>query len=363
MTRHKFWQINNKTQDEGEILLYGDIGNFDGWCDVTAKQFDKDLKGLGDVSTINVRINSVGGDVFAGQAIHSMLRNHKATVNVYVDGLAASIASVVAMAGDTVTMPKNAMMMIHNPWTFAAGNAKDFRKTADDLDKIAESIVSAYEGKCKQTRDEIKVIMDEETWLTAEEAVELGFADVIDEGKQVAASLSKGVYAINGQTFDLSKFNHADKVYKSTVIVENKKEEPRKMEITASMLKEQYADVYNAIKQEGVESERNRLKGLDGIVTAGCEEVINKAKYETFASVEQTAIEVLNHIKANPQPQAPKNPVAALVADAEVLNTVGTPSPEDQEAQAKAEAEKQRQNILSAMLQGANGVGRKQGGM
>lgn len=209
-----FWQFRAATEDKpAELLLYGDISATSWWeDDVTPKQFKQDLDALGDVAEINVYINSNGGDVFAGQAIHSMLKRHKATINVYVDGLAASIASVVAMAGDTIHMPKNAMMMIHNPWTIAVGNSEDFRKLADDLDKIRESIIVTYQEKSGMERDKIIELMDAETWLTAEEAVDYGLADELEEGKEVAASLDAGFLVVNGQRMDLSRFRNAPKL-------------------------------------------------------------------------------------------------------------------------------------------------------
>src|SRR5690606_37593629 len=139
------------------------ISDISWWGDeVTPKQFKEDLDALGDIDTLNVYINSPGGDVFAGQAIYSMLKRHKATINVYVDGLAASIASLIAMAGDKVIMPANAMMMVHNAWTFAFGNANDFRKLADDMDKIRDSMVVAYESRSALTTDEIIDLLDAE---------------------------------------------------------------------------------------------------------------------------------------------------------------------------------------------------------
>src|SRR5690554_544642 len=132
-------KIDDKT---GELILYGEISDYTWWGDeVTPKQFKEDLDALGDIDILNVYINSPGGDVFAGQAIYSMLKRHKAYVNVFIDGIAASIASLIAMAGDKVIMPANAMMMIHNPWVFATGNANDLRKIADDLDKIRDSMI------------------------------------------------------------------------------------------------------------------------------------------------------------------------------------------------------------------------------
>jgi len=212
----KFWQFRAKAdtgQSEGELLLYGDISEASWWGDeVTPKQFKEDLDALGDISVLNVYINSGGGDVFAGQAIHSMLKRHKAQVKVYVDGLAASIASVIAMAGDIVYMPKNSMMMIHNPWTIAMGNAEDFRKLADDLDKIRESLVIAYQDKSGLERDKIIELLNAETWMTAEEAVSYGFADEIEETKQLAASVGNGRLTVNGQMFDLSRYRNPPKL-------------------------------------------------------------------------------------------------------------------------------------------------------
>lgn len=177
----------------GEIYIYGEITRYQ-WdeTDVTANSFKEDLDNLGDVSTINVYINSPGGSVFEGVAIHNMLKRHKAKINVYIDALAASIASVIAMAGDTIFMPKNAMMMIHNPWTVAIGNAKELRKVADDLDRISVSAIESYLQKAGDKLDEktLKQLLDEETWLTADEAKNYGLCDVVQEPNNMAASIS-----------------------------------------------------------------------------------------------------------------------------------------------------------------------------
>ena len=188
--KKKFWNFKAIDETTGELTLYGEISNETWYGDeVTPKEFKAGLDSLGDIETLNVYINSPGGDVFAGQTIYSILKRHKAHKNIYVDGLAASIASVIAMAGSTIFMPKNSMMMIHNPWTFGVGNASDFRKLAEDLDKIRESLISAYEDRSALMRDEIIDIMDKETWLTASECMEYGFCDVVEEEKQIAASI------------------------------------------------------------------------------------------------------------------------------------------------------------------------------
>lgn len=155
---------------------------------VNGRTFLKDLRALGDVRQINVHVNSPGGDVFEGNTIYNLLKAHKAKVTVYVDGLAASIASVIAMAGDKIVMPKNAMMMIHDPWSVTVGNSADMRKMADVLDKISNTLVAAYQTKSGLNADEIKTIMADETWFTAEEAVAMGFADEVAEEVKIAAA-------------------------------------------------------------------------------------------------------------------------------------------------------------------------------
>lgn len=192
----KFWNFKALDESTGELTLYGEISDVTWRGDeVTPKQFKEDLDALGGIDTLNVYINSPGGDVFAGQTIYSILKRHKAQVIVCIDGLAASIASLIAMAGDKVIMPENAMMMIHSPWTLAVGNANEFRKLADDLDKIRDSMITAYQSKSGLTQEEIAEIMDAETWLSAEDCIEKGFADEIEDAKQVAACVDEKYFA------------------------------------------------------------------------------------------------------------------------------------------------------------------------
>lgn len=207
--RKKFWQFKAKTDDEsvGELFLYGEIADSTWWGDeVTPKQFKADLDALGDISTLNIYINSPGGDCFAGHAITSMIRRCKANTVAYVDGLAASMASVVASGCQKTVMPSNAMMMVHHPWTIAIGNANDFRKMADDMDKVCESSIAIYKEKTGMDDDEIKKLLDAETWMTAQDAFDLGFCDEIEEAKKVAASISDGALIFNGLSMQLSRF-------------------------------------------------------------------------------------------------------------------------------------------------------------
>ena len=187
------WKMKALNDGNAEIFIYSDIG-YDWWEDKsTAQLFAEELKNLGDISSIDLHINSNGGDVFDGQAIHSLIKNHKGFVTAYIDGLAASIATVIAMGADKVIMPKNAMMMIHNAWTGLYGNANDLRKMADDLDHINDTIVNTYLAKVKDKTDEatIRELMDKESWLNAEECLSLGLCDEVSEPVKMAACLTK----------------------------------------------------------------------------------------------------------------------------------------------------------------------------
>jgi len=176
-------------QPTAEVWIHGEIGT--GWFTddgVSSKEFVKTIKDLGDVEVIDLKISSPGGNVNDGLAIYNYLRAHKATVNVTVMSEAASIASVIAMAGDTVQMGVGAIMMIHNPMTVAWGNAEVFRKTADDLDKITTALIEPYELKTGMDAVDIAALMDAETYMTGAEAVEKGFADSVDEALKAVAS-------------------------------------------------------------------------------------------------------------------------------------------------------------------------------
>lgn len=190
----KFWEVKQiANTNEAEISIYGEITSFK-WddTDTTASSFNKDLKELGDVETIHLHVNSPGGSVFEGIAIGNMLKSHKATVIGYVDALAASIASVIISSCDKVVMPENSMLMIHNPMTGLWGNANEMRKAADDLDKMAEASVITYVSKSngKLTDEKIKQIMDEETWLSAAESLEIGLCDEVIEANKMVACLN-----------------------------------------------------------------------------------------------------------------------------------------------------------------------------
>lgn len=195
--KRDWYRVTNAAADEpAEILIYDFIGE-SYWGGVTASDFVRDLAAL-DTDEITVRINSPGGDVFDGIAILNALRGHKAKITTVVDGLAASAASFIAMAGDEVVMSRNSEMMIHDASNFCHGNAADMRACADDLDRVSGNIASVYAEKSGTDVEEWRVAMQTETWYSAQEAVDAGLADRVDGADSTAKN-----------AFDLSIFNHA----------------------------------------------------------------------------------------------------------------------------------------------------------
>ena len=164
-----------------ELLIYDDIGEFFG-MGVSAEKIVKQLADMGDdAESVTVRINSPGGDVFDGGAIYNALARTRIPVNVQIDGLAASIASVIAMAGDTITMADNAMMMIHNPWMVSMGDADILRADAGVLDQVRDGLVRIYTARTGQPEQLIQDLMAAETWMTATEALEHGFTEEVTD--------------------------------------------------------------------------------------------------------------------------------------------------------------------------------------
>lgn len=186
--KNRLWELKQAAEGGGlELYIYGDVESMtldmENWRYVpsenSAQHFREELAKYPNAERIDIYINSYGGDVFEGTAIYNQLKRHQARKVVHVDGFACSIASVIAMAGDEVIMPRNTLMMIHNMWVCACGNAAELRKAADDLDVINAAGRQAYLQKAgdKLPEEELARMMDAETWLTAERCVELGLAD------------------------------------------------------------------------------------------------------------------------------------------------------------------------------------------
>lgn len=230
----KSWYRMAKKDTSAEVFIYDGIGLFG----VEAEAFINDLNGI-DADAISLRINSPGGNVFDGTAIYNALRRHKAKVSVKIDGLAASMASVIALAGDEIEMAENAFFMIHNPWSLVVGDADDMRKEAEVLDKLAQQAVNVYTKQSDLSEADVIAAMKDETWYSAQEAKDAGFIDTIFTGDD------------EEMRFDLSVFAHAPDGISAP---DDEKHDPRKLEDIlrreAGMSKREARDFLHALKSE-----------------------------------------------------------------------------------------------------------------
>tara|TARA_R100000654_G_scaffold2638_1_gene9714 strand:+ start:958 stop:1989 length:1032 start_codon:yes stop_codon:yes gene_type:complete len=208
--KNKWYNIQGKATDAvAEVYIFDEIGSYG----ITAQDFISEMKEYKD-TPVNLRINCLGGDVFDGMAMYNIIKKREAKTTSYIEGIAASMGSVIALAADEVIMAENSLFMIHNAWGGAMGEAEDMRKTASVLEKISGEIASIYKRKTRLSLDRIQDMMDEETWLNAEEAFELGFVDTISDSIKVAAK------------YDVSKFKNitTEQIHnKLNINVNNKK--------------------------------------------------------------------------------------------------------------------------------------------
>ena len=189
--KNNWYNIQNKAGETADVYIFEEIGMYG----VTAQDFISEIKDLKD-KPINLRINSLGGDVFNGMAIYNVIKKRESKTTVYVEGIAASIATIIALGADEVIMSENSLFMIHNACGGTMGNSKDMRKSADTLDKISNELTEIYVKKTGLAYNRVTEMMDEETWLSAEEAYDLGFVDTISDAIKVAAK------------YDVSKFKN-----------------------------------------------------------------------------------------------------------------------------------------------------------
>lgn len=280
------WNLTKNKDDSADLILYGDIG--ESWLDdVSSKNIANELKNL-DVSTINLRINSGGGDVFSAIAISNLLKNHKANIIAHIDGLAASAATIITSACDKVIMPKNALFMIHNPWTVVGGEAKDMIKTAEQLDKVKNSIINTYKSKTNLEIEEISKLMDEETWLDSYEAKEKGFIDEISDEENIEVIENKLI--VNSIALDFSKFKNS---YNKKLKNKNKEEKI----VNKEEFKNKYPELYEEIKNEGILQERTRIKEIDELGINN--EIITNAKFVEILDVKDVAIKLIKDKSVN----------------------------------------------------------------
>jgi ATP-dependent Clp protease, protease subunit len=309
------WNLTKTEKDKAQVTIYGPIKDFSSFFSggVSPQKVMQDLDELANAKEITVRINSGGGSAFAGLAIFELLRAHGAKIITRNDGLAASAASIILMAGDEIIMGTGSMVMAHNPWTEVRGESKDLRQAADLLDRVGESLINVYTSRTKKSREELKAMMDNTTWMTAEEAVSAGFADKIDQKFTVAAAYIHGDSAVvNDQQFSLGIFSMAPPLpvastppkpttpkepeeppiapYSTPNSQNHEEDEPVK---DLSELQAKHPEIYQAAIQAGAEQERVRIKSIDEIAATVSDELVAKAKYDTPISAAELALQAL----------------------------------------------------------------------
>jgi len=311
---HKFLTIVNKSESEAEIKLYGAVQEARRWfwddessdLIVQSEVLDE-LEKLKDKKKITVRINSSGGDVFVAQALYTNLKNHKAKITVIIDGIAASAATIIAMAGDKIIIPTNAMMMIHDPMVGIMGyfNAEELEKKAIALEKVKKSIMNAYLSKVSIDEEELYKMMREESWLTADDCVEKGFADeVMFEKVKIDDAIQNNFLITNGISHDLSSFKNKPciTVVNQPLYINNQnKNKKGEVKMDLETLKKEHPELLNAYKNEiekdirndAVKEERERMKKLDELKNSVSPELLNKAKYEEFDNAESLAYKAM----------------------------------------------------------------------
>lgn len=369
----KFWQVKNEVNGNSEILLYGPIAGESSWWrdEVTPKNFAADLESLGG-RDVTVRINSGGGDVFAAHAIHNQLVAYKGRVTVVIDGLAASAATIIAVAGDRIIMPSNALFMIHNPAIGLSDyySADELLKAAEALNTIKGSIVAAYRKRCKASAEELAAMMDAETWMGAAECLEKGFVDEIQGS--VSTVLNGSSLIVNSVNFDMKNFKNQDAL-KACINKKTEEKTMSKLEEFLNSLGLKFADesqptasapAQNVAPQQpamdaeqiaknAVEAERQRvaaLEALDGGDNQAVTAIIAEAKKNG-----KTADDVkpyINAVKTIPPVQnAAQQLVANMIGDnkASGVEGIGTGMVDDAAMEKAADAK-----AMDAMAQVMN---------
>lgn len=330
----KMYQLKKIDENRAEMLVYGEIG--ERWAEVTPKQFKTDLDSVGDVDYIDVRVHCPGGSVTSGYVIHNLLKQHKAYITAYIDGMAASMGAFLLNAADKIVMFEAGFIMIHNPWGFAMGEADEIRNSAKLLDQMRDIAIDIHSKRTGLDKEKIKQMMKDTTYLSAKKALELGFIDeILDGDSQEDSNIDKAtvdienkMLYISGQQLDISQFDYHGKFMQKIPqmlqqgdikIVEkkipNKPKGAKKMN-NLEELKQKHPEIYQQAidegKQAGRAEERSRMKAIDDIALPGTEEIVQKMKYDDPKSSDTATSEIVKVYKQslqdNPNPVVTQEP-------------------------------------------------------
>jgi ATP-dependent protease ClpP protease subunit len=302
---NKFWNVR-AGGGKASLDLFGYVGGSkdDPWGrGFNESEFLDDFRKIPSDSALDISINSFGGAVYTGLSIYSLLKAHKGPITFRVDGAAMSAATIItSVPGAKVIMPRGSMMMIHKVSSVAIGTTDDMRKVADDMEKLEENLIDIYVEKTGRTADEIKEKVNAETFFTAEEAVEFGLADEIDETTEVKNTASGGFVMLNGLKAESRFFANVPKgfIKADTSQASAIKKEGPKMDLDT--LKAEHPDLVQAIRNEalaeGAAQERERIQAIEDIAIVGHENLVNAAKFDGKTTAEALAVQILKADKA-----------------------------------------------------------------
>lgn len=314
---NKFWQFKNLSGGSAELMLYGEISDSTWWGDeVTPKQFAEDLRALGDVSRITVRINSSGGDVFAAQAIGNLLEQHSAETVAHIDGLCASAATIIACHCNKTEAAEDSTYMIHPVKMGICGyvDAASMQKYIEALETITENIVTLYCRKTGKSKDDVTALMDATSWWTGTQAKDNGFVDEIitPQNANVVENRS-GILFVNGidmkmpfdkaPTFVQNSLTAAPAAKSCVDKTGTEKPEIKNKEVTnmepktVDELRAAFPDLVNQVEQAATNVERQRIRDIEEMTLTGSEDFANEAKFTKPMSASDYAIAVAKNAK------------------------------------------------------------------
>lgn len=358
--KNKFWNVKTEGK-RAQLDLFGYVGGSkdDPWGKgFNESEFLEDFRKIPSDSPLDISINSFGGAVYTGLSIYSLLKAHKGQITFRIDGAAMSAATIItSVPGAKVVMPKGSMMMIHKVSSVAIGTTDDMRKAADDMEKLEENLINIYVEKTGRTADEIKEKVNATTYFTAEEAVEFGLADEVDETTEVKNTASGSFVMLNGLKADSRFFANVPKgfIKADTSQASAIKKEGPKMDLET--LKAEHPDLVQAIRNEaiaeGAEQERARIQAIEDIAVVGHEDLVNAAKFDGKTTAEALAVQILKADKTRGAQM-----LKARMKDAKALEGI---EPEGNEGlNPKAEEKAKQDDEMKAVIEaGARAFARK----
>ena len=319
MKMMQFWNIQTEGQTS-HIDLFGFVGGSKEFNDgFNETDFLNELRAIPPDNALTISINSFGGSVYTALSIYSLLKNHKGQITFRIDGTAMSAATIITSVPNArVIMPRGSMMMIHKVSVGIYGNAEDLKKTVEDIEKLEQNVLEIYAEKTGKSIDAIRALVDKETYFTAEEAVEFGLADEIDETQIVENRVDENIISINGLEVQARFFEKAPKSFFQTVVTQPI-ETPKEVELmNLETLKSDYPELFQAIRNEalaeGAAKERARIQSIEEIAMAGHEALVTAAKFDGITTAEMLAVQMVKAEKAKATIR-----MANIVEDAKAL--------------------------------------------